>query len=135
VRSSILAVALLALCACSSQPEQPDNSLVCQTYAGQGSNQEVITQGTVVNVLGERGGPYGEHEGFLLKLDGDCDLMLRVETNVSITGFVPIRRGEKVIVKGEYEYDPMGGVLHWTHHDPAGRHVAGYVVSAGKTYW
>jgi hypothetical protein len=130
------AAATMALCACSpSQPERPDNGFICRAYTAQASHREVIAQGTVVAVLGRRFSRSGEHEGYLLKLNGDCDLMLKVETNESITGPVPIHRGEKLIVKGEYEYDVMGGVLHWTHHDPGGRHVAGYVVSDGKTYW
>jgi hypothetical protein len=129
------AIAVLALCACSSQPEQPDNAAICGDYGSQSTNQEVIARGKVADILGTRSGRSGSHEGFLLKLDGDCDLTLKVETNVSITGPVPIRRGEIVIVKGEYVYDPLGGILHWTHHDPEGRHIAGYVVSDGKTYW
>jgi hypothetical protein len=131
----VAAIALLVLCACSSQPEQPDNASICNDYGSQATNQEVIAHGRVGEILGTRPGRSGSHEGFLLKLDGDCDLTLKVETNVSITGPVPIHRGEIVIVKGEYVYDPLGGILHWTHHDPEGRHVAGYVVSDGKTYW
>jgi hypothetical protein len=132
------AAALLALAvaaACNSRPEQPDNGSICRAYTQQASRKEVIAQGTIVDVLGESEGRGGEHEGYLLKLDGDCDLLLRVETNLSITGPIPIRRREQVIVKGEYEYDAEGGVLHWTHHDPSARHVAGYVVIDNHTYW
>lgn len=128
-------VAALALASgCASHPEAPDNALVCSTYAGQGSGQEVLAQGNVAAILGTREGPSGEHEGFLLQLTGDCDLVVRVETNVDLTGPVPLRAGEAAIVKGQYEYTVMGGVIHWTHHDPAGRHVAGYVQAGGKVY-
>lgn len=85
-------------------------------------------------MLGTRNGPSGEHEGFLLKLNEQCDLLLRVETNVDITGPVPVQAGEIVTVKGQFEDDPSGGVIHWTHHDPRGRHVAGYVDVGGKLY-
>lgn len=129
---AVLALALAA--ACNSAPEKPDNSLVCKLYAGQGSRTEVLVSGTVARVLGERRGPSGEHEGYLLQLDGGCDLLLRVETNTTLTGPMPLRRNERVTVKGEYEYSPEGGVLHWTHHDPAGKHVNGYV-EAGGTYY
>jgi hypothetical protein len=88
----------------------------------------------VLGVLGTHNGPSGEHEGFLLKLTQQCDLMLRVETNVDITGPVPLRAGETVTVKGQFEDDPGGGVIHWTHRDPSGRHVAGYVLAGGKYY-
>ncbi len=95
----------------------------------------MVAGGTIEHVLGTRAGPSGEHEGFLLKLDGDCDLLLRVETNVDLTGPVPLHDGERVVVKGEYEWNPMGGVVHWTHHDPRGRHAGGYVKTPdGKVY-
>lgn len=127
----------LALCASGcggGQAEQPDNARICSLYASGSSGAEVIGQGTVLAVLGTRAGPSGEHEGFLLKLTRHCDLMLRIETNVDITGPVPLHTGESVTVKGQYEDDPTGGVIHWTHHDPAGRHVAGYIVADGKVY-
>lgn len=91
-------------------------------------------RGTVVALLGSAQGPSGEHEGFLLKLTQQCDLLLRIEVNTGITGPVPLTAGEDVTVKGEYETDPTGGVIHWTHHDPGGRHIGGYIVAGGKTY-
>jgi len=135
VRRGITTALMLVLASgCASHPETPDNKLVCQIYAGQGSKQEVLAQGNVATLLGTSNGPSGEHEGFILKLTGDCDLAVRVETNVDITGPVPLHEGEDAIVKGEYEYTAMGGVIHWTHHDPAGRHVDGYVQADNKVY-
>ncbi|HUN28938.1 MAG TPA: DUF3465 domain-containing protein [Alphaproteobacteria bacterium] len=131
-RALTLAFSLLALAGCAS--EKPDNAHVCALYAGGASDAEVIAQGTVVAMLGTTNGPSGNHEGFLLKLSQQCDLLLRVETNVDITGPVPLRAGETVTVKGQFEDDPTGGVIHWTHHDPSGHHVAGYVLVDGKYY-
>ncbi|HEX8806223.1 MAG TPA: DUF3465 domain-containing protein [Candidatus Aquilonibacter sp.] len=133
-RTLALALTLLAGAACSGQAEQPNNAQVCSLYASGSSGVEVIAQGTVFGVLGTREGPSGQHEGFLLKLNQECDLMLRVETNVDITGPVPLQNGETATVKGQFEDDAEGGVIHWTHHDPSGRHVAGYVEVNGKLY-
>jgi hypothetical protein len=47
---------------------------------------------------------------------------------------MPIQRGSRVAVKGEYEFDPRGGVIHWTHRDPRGRHESGYVQLGGQYY-
>jgi hypothetical protein len=130
----LIAAFVIAVAGCAGQPEKPDNAFVCQSFSSQASKQEVLAEGRIAYVLGTSNGPSGEHEGFLLKLSGDCDLLVRVETNVDITGPVPLRAGETVTVKGEYEFEPTGGVVHWTHHDPAGRHIGGYVLAAGKLY-
>lgn len=128
------ALAALVLGGCSGTPEQPDNAAICRAYGANASHVEVLGKGTVLSILGTSPGPSGEHEGFLLKLTQDCDLMLRVEVNTDLTGAIPLHPGESVEVKGQYETDATGGVIHWTHRDPAGRHVAGYVLAAGKMY-
>jgi hypothetical protein len=131
---ALTALAVIALAACSGQPEQPDNAQVCSAYGQGASDVEVIAQGTIVAMLGESEGRSGEHEGFLLKLRKQCDMLLRIEVNTDITGPIPLHPGETAIVKGQYETDATGGVIHWTHHDPEGRHVGGYIVVGGKTY-
>ncbi len=132
--AALTVAALLGACSGGAN-DPPDNGRICAAYASEGSHGEVVASGVVRHVLGTRRGPSGEHEGFLLQLSGECDLMLRVETNVDLTGPVPLRTGERVIVKGEYEFNPLGGVIHWTHHDPRGHHPDGYVKGDdGKVY-
>jgi hypothetical protein len=31
-------------------------------------------------------------------------------------------------------WNEKGGVVHWTHRDPGGRHMAGWLAHNGKTY-
>jgi hypothetical protein len=45
-----------------------------------------------------------------------------------------LREGDVVSFSGEYEWNPKGGVIHWTHRDPAGRHPAGWIKYNGRTF-
>jgi hypothetical protein len=42
--------------------------------------------------------------------------------------------GDRVEFSGEYEWNERGGVIHWTHRDPAGQHVDGWIRHDGHTY-
>jgi hypothetical protein len=97
---------------------------------------EVTASGTVVKVLGIRSGPSGRHEGFLVHLSGNeaHDITIRVEDNVDLTGPIPLHSGDDVEIRGEYIFDPRGGIVHYTHRDPRGRHPPGYVRVNGRTY-
>jgi len=75
------------------------------------------------------------HEGFLLRLDSGCAIVVRVEVNTDFTGTIPLSIGQRVLVKGDYEYYSRGGVIHWTHRDPRGRHENGYVDVNGTMYY
>lgn len=125
---------LLSACAKAPQSTPAANSAVYAAFESGTSRVEVSATGIVTRTMGMRTGRSGTHEGFLMQADGKRGLVLRVEDNVDITGPIPLRNGQHVIVRGEYEYYPRGGVIHWTHHDPAGRHENGYVEVAGKRY-
>ena len=46
----------------------------------------------------------------------------------------PIQLGELIAFNGEYEWNKKGGLVHWTHHDPKGDHIAGWLKYNGKIY-
>ena len=46
----------------------------------------------------------------------------------------PIRLGDLIAFNGEYEWNEKGGLVHWTHHDPKGDHIAGWLKYNGKIY-
>ncbi len=126
--------ALLALVLHGCAPG-PNDAAVCSAFSQMRSGVEVIGDGRVTSVFGTRLGPSGPHEGFLLALRSGCTLVVRVETNVAFTGPIPLRAGDTVVVKGEYEYDPSGGVIHFTHRELRGHHPSGYVETGGSFYW
>jgi hypothetical protein len=135
-RAAIVLAALLASgCAPGASGSDP-NGAVYEAWRAGRSHLEVTASGSVARVLGTRRGPSGVHEGFLVHLRGAAGrgLTVRVEDNVDLTGPIPLAAGDDVEVRGEYIYDPRGGLIHETHLDPRGRRPAGFVKVAGKLY-
>ncbi len=127
-------VAAFGIAACSAT-QPPNDRAVCDAYSAGRSHVEVVADGTVTRILGVAQGRVSPHEGFLFRLASGCSVIVRVEANTDFTGSIPMAPGDRVTVKGEYEYYPLGGVIHWTHRDPRGRHEGGYIETGGKLYF
>ena len=123
-----LLILWLAACQSSAAGSLADAQRVCSSGA---THTEIHVSGTVTRYLGTRDSQSGEHEAFLVR-PTDANTMLQIEDNVNLTGFIPLRRGDAIELQGQYECND--GVIHWTHHDPSGRHVAGYVVVNGRRF-
>ena len=73
-----------------------------------------------------------QHQRFLIAAPGLPTLL--VAHNIDLAPRAPLREGDQVHIRGRYEWNNKGGVIHWTHHDPAGRKQGGWVRHRGKTY-
>ena len=133
-RFAPLAAAIAFLLAGCAGQQTPNDQAVCDAFAAGRSHVEVVADGVVTHVLGVAPGRVSPHEGFLMHLASGCNLVLRVEANTDFTGTFGLAPGQPVTVKGEYEFYPRGGVVHWTHRDPRGRHEGGYVEIGGRRY-
>lgn len=121
------ALLFLLFAACASPPARIEQAMdMCARGA---PAVEVTATGTVARLLGTSITRSGAHEGFLLKTAG---MTVRIENNTSITGPIPLTNGERVSLQGQYECND--GVIHWTHRDPRGRHIWGYIEAGGKIY-
>jgi hypothetical protein len=101
-------------------------------FASRSSNQQLAGQGTVVKVLPDDTNG-SRHQRFILRLDSGRTLL--VSHNIDLAQRIDtLRAGDMVAFYGEYEWNPKGGVIHWTHHDPQGRHPAGWLRHDGRTY-
>lgn len=134
MRNIAAACGLAALAAGCAGAATPNDAAVCDAFRAGRSHVEVVADGTVTRVLGVAPGRTSPHEGFLMKLGSSCDAIVKVEANTDFTGQFALAPGDRVTVKGEYEYYALGGVIHWTHRDPRGRHEGGYVQAGGTTY-
>jgi hypothetical protein len=72
------------------------------------------------------------HQRFVLDLRNGQTLL--VVHNIDIATRVPLALGARVQIRGIYEWNDLGGVVHWTHSDPRGVETGGYIRFAGSTY-
>ena len=72
------------------------------------------------------------HQRFIVTLASGHTLL--VAHNIDLAQRVPVGEGESIEVRGEYEWNVKGGVLHWTHHDPGNRREGGWIRHAGEVY-
>lgn len=99
---------------------------------GRAATGQVSGSGTVIRILpddvsGDR------HQRFLLRLSSGATLL--VAHNIDIAPRVePLHVGDIVEYQGEFVPNPKGGVVHWTHRDPAGHHPAGWLRHDGRTF-
>jgi hypothetical protein len=95
-------------------------------------NVPVTVAGTVVRILkDERDGVGSDHQRFILRLaDGRTVLIVH---NIDVAPRVAgLKAGSEATVRGEYVWNPKGGLIHWTHHDPDGSHAAGWILVEGR---
>ena len=96
------------------------------------SGDQLTTSGVVLRILtDDRDG--SRHQRFILRLNGGDTLLIahNIDLAPRLEGLAV---GERVRVSGEFAWNPRGGTLHWTHRDPKGRHVPGYIEWRGRRY-
>lgn len=109
-----------------------DNAAIMQAFRDQRSNVQVLGQGIVQRVLppDNDGNP---HQRFIVRIAPDHTVLLA--HNLTLAEEIKnLRRGEQVSFYGEYEWNDRGGVIHWTHNDPQGRHADGWIEYRGRRY-
>lgn len=73
------------------------------------------------------------HQRFILEIDSGRTLL--VAHNIDLApGIAPLGAGDTVSFYGQFESSEQGGVIHWTHRDSQGRHVAGWLEHNGRRY-
>jgi hypothetical protein len=111
---------------------QSSDSSLQNSYNNRQNDHQIQGQGVVTRILpddvdGSR------HQRFILELSTGQTLL--IAHNIDLAPRVAsLNIGDTVSFYGEYEWNPKGGVIHWTHHDPNYRHVGGWLRHGGKKY-
>ena len=103
-----------------------------EAYNKQESGLQVTGKGVVIKTLSDDLDG-SRHQRFILRLDSGQTLLIahNIDLAPRINELMP---GETVEFYGEYEWNSKGGLIHWTHHDPSNKHVAGWLKYGGRTY-
>ena len=91
----------------------------------------VDTAGMVIRLLADDHDE-SRHQRFII--DTGAQQTLLIAHNLDLSERVPLGIGDRVRVRGVYECNDLGGLIHWTHCDPLGAEVGGYVRFRGRDY-
>ena len=108
------------------------DSVLQNAYNNRESNLQVKGKGVVIRMLSDdlQG---SRHQRFILQLDNGQTLL--ISHNIDLAPRINGLKSDDIVeFYGEYEWNSKGGVIHWTHHDPSKRHVAGWLKHEGRTY-
>jgi predicted metalloprotease len=96
------------------------------------SDKQIAGAGTVRRTLADDN-EGSRHQKFILELDNGHSIL--VSHNIDLAPRIDgLKKGDRVEFYGEYEWSEKGGVIHWTHDDPRGRHADGWLKHNGSLY-
>lgn len=109
-----------------------DDNALAAAYRNHESRVEACGHGTIAKVLKDdtQG---ARHQRFIVRLPSGQSVLIAYNFDIAprIEG---LRAGAPIEFTGEYEWNGQGGVVHWTHRDPAGRHPPGWIRYGGRQY-
>ncbi len=116
----------------AKQPLLRRRSAVAEQFRKKKSDVILTDRGTVVHLLPDDN-EGSRHQRFLVEV-AKSDVTIKIAHNIDLAPRVPVSKGDRISFKGEYEYNELGGALHWTHHDPKQWRDGGWIDHAGVRY-
>lgn len=105
---------------------------IASAYASKTSDVQVMGSGEVVRILADDN-VGSRHQRFIVKLATTQTIL--ISHNIDLAPRInSLNVGDRVEFYGEYEWNEKGGVVHWTHHDPSGRHADGWLKHNARKY-
>jgi Protein of unknown function (DUF3465) len=109
-----------------------NNSALIDAFKNKKSDIFVEGSGVVKKLLADDN-KGSRHQKFLVNVSTKQTLLFA--HNIDLAPRVEnLQIGDAVSFRGEYVYNPKGGVMHWTHHDPQGGNKVGWIKHNGQKY-
>ena len=108
-----------------------DNVAIRTAYGKQDTGRWIEDSGFVLRLLSDDNDD-SRHQRFILQLRNRDTLL--IAHNIDLAERVPVSLGDRVRFRGMYEWNDLGGLVHWTHHDPMGVEDGGWVQYRRETY-
>ena len=133
---TLVLIVLLNLCllsGCSAIPNGAGSGgSVTQAFERHESNVQVAGEGIVSRLLADDTSGL-THQRFIVRISPGQTVLIAYNTD-----FAPriedLKVGDTVSFAGEYIWNEQGGLVHWTHRDPARKHPAGWLRHSDRTY-
>ncbi|MER2513813.1 MAG: DUF3465 domain-containing protein [Nitrosomonas ureae] len=112
---------------------EPDSDeLLAQLFGSGQSNVQVYGSGVVISILSDDLDG-SRHQRFIIELKSGQTLL--IAHNIDLASRIDgLSLNDKIEFFGEYEWNNKGGVIHWTHDDPEGIHVNGWIFHNNAIY-
>ncbi len=106
--------------------------LIAEAFRSGRTSLQLGGIGKVVHILPDDN-KGSRHQKFLVELESGHTLL--IAHNIDLAPRIDsLQKGELLEFYGEYEWNQKGGVIHWTHHDPQGKHPGGWLKYQGRVY-
>lgn len=116
----------------TSNGSSADADDLAAAFRNHASGVQVQGRGEVIKVLPDDT-EGDKHQKFILRLANGQTIL--IAHNIDLAARVsPLSEGDTVLFSGEYEWNAKGGLVHWTHKDPAGTHPAGWLERNGTRF-
>lgn len=133
----IFGFAILIVMASFYDPEPQLNQIAPdisaeQLFEQRQSEVQIEVSGTVTRLLSDDN-EGSRHQRFIIELTSGQSLL--IVHNIDLAPRIDdISEGDEVRIYGEYIWNDKGGLIHWTHHDPANRHPHGWIRHQDNLY-
>jgi hypothetical protein len=107
-------------------------SAIETAYTNHDSDISITVKGSLTRILSDD--TIGDkHQRFIISLSNGQTLL--IAHNIDIGSRVAgIAIGSTIYAHGDYIWNDQGGLVHWTHRDPLGKHENGWIVFNNEKY-